>query len=53
MKLFAFFDEPESKPYRVDVFEQFVRDFEGKLNQLRLAEMGTKVSREIDSELDV
>jgi 26S proteasome regulatory subunit N9 len=49
LKLFAFFDHPASKQYRVDVFESFVRDFEPKINQLRLVEMGVKVSREIDS----
>ncbi|KAF5378591.1 hypothetical protein D9615_007160 [Tricholomella constricta] len=48
-KLFQFLDDPQSKPYRVDVFEQFVRDFEGKINQLRLVEMGAKVSKEIDN----
>lgn len=48
-KLFQFFDEPQSAPYRVDVFERFVRDFESKINQLRLVEMGVKVSKDIDS----
>ncbi|RDB18179.1 putative 26S proteasome regulatory subunit rpn9 [Hypsizygus marmoreus] len=48
-KLFQFFDDPLSKPYRVDVFERFVRDFESKINQLRLVEMGVKVSKEIDN----
>lgn len=33
----------------MDTFERFVRDFEGKINQLRLVEMGTKVSKDIDS----
>ncbi|EIN05732.1 PCI-domain-containing protein [Punctularia strigosozonata HHB-11173 SS5] len=49
LKLFEFFDHPKSRPYRVDVFERFVRDFEQRLNQLRLVEMGVKVSREIDN----
>jgi 26S proteasome regulatory subunit N9 len=49
VKLFEFFDHPLSGPYRVDTFERFVSDFEGKLNQLRLVEMGVKVSKEIDS----
>lgn len=49
LKLFEFFDHPLSKPFRVDVFERFVTDFESKLNQLRLVEMGVKVSKEIDS----
>jgi 26S proteasome regulatory subunit N9 len=31
------------------VFERFVRDFETKINQLRLAEMGVKVAKDIDS----
>ncbi|KAG6820034.1 hypothetical protein H0H93_006269 [Arthromyces matolae] len=48
-KLKAFFDDELSRPYRVDVFERFVRDFEGKINQLRLVEMGVKVSRDIDN----
>ena len=43
-------DDPLSKPYRVETFERFVRDFEMRLNQLRLVEMAVKVSREIDSE---
>lgn len=50
LKLFDFFDFSPSKPYRVDTFERFVRDFESKLNQLRLVEMAVKVSKEIDSE---
>ncbi|THU89646.1 hypothetical protein K435DRAFT_781530 [Dendrothele bispora CBS 962.96] len=48
-KLHEFFDNPLSKPYRVEVFERFVSDFESKLNQLRLVEMGVKVSRDIDN----
>ncbi|THH04133.1 hypothetical protein EW145_g5747 [Phellinidium pouzarii] len=49
LKLFDFFHHDLSKPYRVDVFEHFVRDFEEKLNQLRLVEMGVIVSKEIDN----
>ncbi|KAF9468438.1 hypothetical protein BDZ94DRAFT_1154026 [Collybia nuda] len=48
-KLFQFFDDPLTRPYRVDVFERFVRDFEGKINQLKLVEMGVKVSKDIDN----
>ena len=48
-KLFDFFDHPLSQPYRVDVFDKFVRDFESRLNQLRLVEMGVKVSKDLDS----
>ena len=49
LKLFQFFEHPLARPYRVDVFERFVRDFEGKINQLKLVEMGVKVSKDIDS----
>ncbi|KAI0789255.1 hypothetical protein C8Q75DRAFT_793487 [Abortiporus biennis] len=49
LKLFEFFDHPLSKPYKVDVFTKFVRDFESKLNQLRLVEMAIKVAKEIDN----
>ncbi|KAF8153826.1 hypothetical protein B0H34DRAFT_783971 [Crassisporium funariophilum] len=48
-KLFQFIDHPQTQPYRVDVFERFVRDFESKINQLRLAEMAVKVSQNIDN----
>lgn len=34
----------------MDTFERFVRDFEAKLNQLRLVEMAVTVSKGIDSE---
>jgi 26S proteasome regulatory subunit N9 len=50
LKLLEFFDNPLSKPFRLDVFERFVRDFEGKINPLRLVEMGVKVSKVIDSQ---
>ena len=33
----------------MDVFEKFVGDFEERLNQLRLVELGVIVSKEIDS----
>ncbi|KDQ50601.1 hypothetical protein JAAARDRAFT_41912 [Jaapia argillacea MUCL 33604] len=49
LKLFEFFEHPLSKPYRVDVFDRFVRDFEARINQLRLVEMGVKVSKEISN----
>ncbi|KDQ23615.1 hypothetical protein PLEOSDRAFT_1086107 [Pleurotus ostreatus PC15] len=51
-KLFAFVDHPASKPYRVNVFNIFVRDFESKMNQLRLVEMGVKVAKDIENAPD-
>ncbi|KAF5329471.1 hypothetical protein D9619_009297 [Psilocybe cf. subviscida] len=45
-KLDEFFDHPAAQPYRLEVFHSFVRDFESKLNQLRLAEMGVKVAKD-------
>ena len=34
----------------MEVFKSFVRDFETKLNQLKLVELGVKAARELDSE---
>ncbi|KAA1466869.1 hypothetical protein DENSPDRAFT_831776 [Dentipellis sp. KUC8613] len=48
-KLFEFFDHPLARGVRVDVFDRFVRDFEARLNPLRLAEMAVKVSKDIDN----
>jgi len=45
VKLFEFFEHPLSRRYRADVFHQFVRDFETKINPLRLAELGVMVSK--------
>jgi 26S proteasome regulatory subunit N9 len=48
--LFAFSHEPTSAPYRVDVFENFVLDFESRMNPLRLVELAVIASKEIDSQ---
>ena len=53
LNLVEFFDDPISQPYQVDVYDRFVRDFAPKLNPLKLVEMGVKVSRQIDSELQL
>jgi 26S proteasome regulatory subunit N9 len=50
-KVDEFFGHPLAKPYRVDVYARFVRDFEERLNPLRLAEMGITISQDIDSTL--
>jgi 26S proteasome regulatory subunit N9 len=49
LKLLDFVDQPAAQAYRLDVFENFVRDFEARVNQLRLVELGVKVARDIDS----
>ncbi|KZV72320.1 hypothetical protein PENSPDRAFT_663848 [Peniophora sp. CONT] len=49
LKLAEFIDHPLAQPYRTDVFRQFVRDFEERLNPLRLVEMGAKVAEDIDN----
>ncbi|KIJ47234.1 hypothetical protein M422DRAFT_59530 [Sphaerobolus stellatus SS14] len=43
-----FIDHSASKPFRVDVFTLFVREFESHINQLTLVQMGAKVSREFE-----
>ena len=47
--LFEFFEDDNSRPYRLEIFTKFVRDFESKVNQLRLVEMAVIVSKEIDN----
>ena len=49
LKVAEFIDHPLAQPYRTDVFRQFMRDFEERLNPLRLVEMGAKVAEDIDS----
>ena len=48
-KLFEFYRTDVSRPYRVEVFDHFVRDFEKKLNQPWLGEPGVITLKEIDS----
>ncbi|KAG8742258.1 26S proteasome regulatory subunit [Ceratobasidium sp. 414] len=48
LTLFEFLDHPQSGPYQVDLFTKFVRDFEEKLNQLKLVSMGVRVSKQLD-----
>ncbi|TFY77377.1 hypothetical protein EWM64_g6637 [Hericium alpestre] len=49
VKLLEFFAHPLALNIRVDVFNRFVRDFEPRLNPLRLVEMGVTVSKDIDN----
>ncbi|KDQ08980.1 hypothetical protein BOTBODRAFT_37509, partial [Botryobasidium botryosum FD-172 SS1] len=48
LALFKFLDHPLSQPYRVDLFNQFVKHFEDKINPLRLAEMCVATSKSIE-----
>jgi len=47
LAIFEFLDHPDSPPYQLDLFEHFVSDFQNKLDKLRLAQIGTKVSKQI------
>ena len=38
LAIFEFLDQPLSTPYQVDLFNKFIRDFESKLNQLKLVD---------------
>ncbi|KAI0321151.1 hypothetical protein OF83DRAFT_1100886 [Amylostereum chailletii] len=49
VKLAEFFDHPIARPFRVEVYSRFVRDFEERLNPLRIVEMGVKVSHDIEN----
>jgi len=50
LAIFEFLEHPGSKPFQVDLFNKFVSDFQGKLDKLRLAQIGVKVSKEIPRE---
>lgn len=51
LELFAFLEHPQSGPYQVDLFTKFVRDFEDKMNQLKLVTMGVRVSTQLEGKL--
>ena len=53
LAIFDFLDHPDSPPYQLDLFEHFVSDFQNKLDKLRLAQIGTKVSKQIPREYSV
>ncbi|KAL7412136.1 hypothetical protein BDY24DRAFT_393375 [Mrakia frigida] len=46
--LLKFVDDPATGTLQVDLFNLFIRDFEKKLNPLRLVEIARKVSRQIE-----
>ncbi|CAE6440579.1 unnamed protein product [Rhizoctonia solani] len=48
LTLFEFLQHSNSGPFQVDLFNKFVRDFEDKLNQLKLVSMGVHVSKQLD-----
>lgn len=49
LALLKFLALPASQPYAIDTFNLFVRDFEGKLDKLRLVEIGVLVAQGLDS----
>ncbi|KAG8797762.1 26S proteasome regulatory subunit [Serendipita sp. 411] len=50
LAVFEFLEHPDSKPFQVDLFTNFISDFQAKLDKLRLAQIGVKVSKEITPE---
>lgn len=51
LTLEEFYRHPDSPPYHFDVFNNFVHDFEARLNQLKLVELGVRAGQQLDSEL--
>ncbi|GAA5866077.1 hypothetical protein JCM3774_000018 [Rhodotorula dairenensis] len=41
----SFFAVPSSQPFRIDLYEQFIRDFAGKLDPLKHASIAVSVAR--------
>ncbi|CAG7851380.1 Probable 26S proteasome regulatory subunit rpn9 [Serendipita indica DSM 11827] len=50
LAVFEFLEHPDSKPFQLEVYNKFVSDFQAKLDRLRLAQIGVKVSREISAD---
>ncbi|KAG8832858.1 26S proteasome regulatory subunit [Serendipita sp. 399] len=50
LAVFEFLEHPDSKPFQVDLFTNFISDFQSKIDKLRLAQIGVKVSKEITPE---
>lgn len=42
----AFLAREESGPFQVDLYESFIKDFESKINQLKLASIGITIARQ-------
>ncbi|KAI5478256.1 hypothetical protein MNV49_005321 [Pseudohyphozyma bogoriensis] len=42
----AFLADEQSGPFQVELYESFIKDFESKLNQLKLASIGIAVARQ-------
>lgn len=47
LAIFEFLDHPLSPPFQVDFFENFVREFEAKLNALKLVDIGVRTSKQL------
>jgi len=41
----AFFSVPSSAPFRIDLYESFIKEFANKLDQLKLASIAVIVAR--------
>jgi len=52
LSLEEFYRHPDSPPYHFDVFNNFIHDFEPKLNQLRLVELGVRAGQQLESPSD-
>jgi hypothetical protein len=46
----SFFAVPSSQPFRIDLYEQFIRDFGGKLDPLKHAAIAVSVARSYEGE---
>lgn len=46
----SFFAVPSSQPFRIDLYEQFIREFGGKLDPLKHAAIAVSVARSYEGE---
>lgn len=45
--LVGFFNEPQSAPQRIPLYENFIKSFAGKINQLKLVTLGLKAASQV------
>lgn len=49
LTLEEFYRHPDSPPYHFDIFNNFIHEFESKLNQLKLVELGVRAGQQLES----
>jgi 26S proteasome regulatory subunit N9 len=52
-QVLEFFQEKESAPYQISIFQNFVAEWEDKINKLSLATIALKAATQFSGNLDI